>query len=108
RTGSISNADQKRVDDTGAWMEHAKHEIDAELIAALLRAQHPDLADLPLALGALGWGNQLWRLGDELAVRLPWSADDTDDLLLKEHALLPTLASRLPLPIPVPQRLGRP
>ena len=82
-------------------------DINADLIAALLREQHPDLAELPLRLGALGWGNQLWRLGDDLAVRLPWY-NDTDDLLLKEHALLPALASRLPLPIPIPKRLSRP
>ena len=82
-------------------------DINAGLIAALLREQHPDLAELPLRLGALGWGNQLWRLGDDLAVRLPWY-NDTDDLLLKEQALVPALASRLPLPIPFPKRLGQP
>jgi aminoglycoside phosphotransferase (APT) family kinase protein len=89
-------------------MRNTKVEIDAELIAGLLREQHPDLADLPLFLGALGWDNQLWRLGDDLAVRLPWATEDADELLLKEHSLLPALATRLPLPIPVPKRLGRP
>ena len=48
------------------------HEITADLIAELLREQHPDLAGLPLTFGARGWDNQLWRLGDDLAVRLPW------------------------------------
>ena len=42
-------------------------EITADLIAELLREQHPDLADLPLTLGARGWDNQLWRLGYDLA-----------------------------------------
>jgi aminoglycoside phosphotransferase (APT) family kinase protein len=74
----------------------------------LLGEQHPDLADLPLTLGARGWDNQLWRLGDHLAVRLPWATRDADELLLKEHSLLPAMAPRLPLPIPVPQRLGQP
>jgi aminoglycoside phosphotransferase (APT) family kinase protein len=74
----------------------------------LLREQHPDLADLPLMFGARGWDNQLWRLGNDLAVRLPWATQDADELLLKEHALLPALAPRLPLQIPVPQRLGQP
>jgi aminoglycoside phosphotransferase (APT) family kinase protein len=83
-------------------------EITAHLIAELLREQHPDLAGLPLTLGARGWDNQLWRLGDDLAVRLPWATEDADELLLKEHALLPALAPRLPLPVPVPQRLGQP
>jgi aminoglycoside phosphotransferase (APT) family kinase protein len=85
-----------------------ENEITADLIAGLLREQHPDLAELPLTFGARGWGNQLWRLGDELAVRLPCFAQDAGELLLKEHALLPAMAPRLPLPIPVPQRLGRP
>lgn len=80
----------------------------AELIGELLREQHPDLAGLPVTFGARGWGNQMWRLGDELAVRLPWATQDTDELLLREYALLPAAASRLPLPAPVPQRLGRP
>lgn len=86
----------------------AAAEITAELIRDLLRDQHPDLADRPLALGARGWDNQLWRLGDDLAVRLPWATDSADALLLKEYTWLPVLAPRLPLPVPVPQRLGEP
>jgi aminoglycoside phosphotransferase (APT) family kinase protein len=86
----------------------ARHEITAELIKELLREQHPDLASLPLTFGARGWDNQLWRLGDRLAVRLPWATHGADELLIKEHALLPALAPRLPLQVPVPQRLGRP
>jgi aminoglycoside phosphotransferase (APT) family kinase protein len=86
----------------------AELEITADLIKDLLRDQHPDLADLPVTLGARGWDNQLWRLGDDLAVRLPWATQTADALLLKEYAWLPTLAPRLPLPVPVPQRLGEP
>ena len=85
-----------------------ENEITADLIAELLREQHPDLADLPLTFDARGWDNQLWRLGDDLAVRLPWATQDADELLLKEHTLLPAIAPRLPLQIPVPQRLGHP
>jgi aminoglycoside phosphotransferase (APT) family kinase protein len=83
-------------------------ELTADLIAGLLREQHPDLAGLPLQFGARGWDNQLWRLGDDLAVRLPWATEDAEELLLKEHALVPAMAPRLPLPVPVPQRLGQP
>jgi aminoglycoside phosphotransferase (APT) family kinase protein len=83
-------------------------EITADLIRDLLREQHPDLAHLPLRLGARGWDNQLWRLGDDLAVRLPWATESADALLRKEHAWLPGLAPHLPLPVPVPQRLGEP
>ncbi|MET8506916.1 aminoglycoside phosphotransferase family protein [Streptomyces sp. NPDC004787] len=83
-------------------------EITAELIRALLREQHPDLADRPVRLGARGWDNQVWRLGDELAVRLPWATGSAEELLRKEHAWLPVLAPGLPLPVPVPQRFGEP
>lgn len=83
-------------------------ELTAEVVRELLRDQHPDLAERPLTLGARGWDNQLWRLGDDLAVRLPWQTETADALLLKEHTWLPVLAPHLPLPVPVPQRLGRP
>ena len=89
-------------------MTHSEVEVSAELIRELLRDQHPDLADLPVTFGARGWDNQLWRLGDDLAVRLPWATQNSDGLLLKEHAWLPAIAPRLPLPVPVPQRLGEP
>ncbi|UED88685.1 aminoglycoside phosphotransferase family protein [Streptomyces profundus] len=83
-------------------------EITAELVRGLLRDQHPDLADRPLALGARGWDNQLWRLGEDLAVRLPWATLAADALVRKEYDWLPALAPRLPLPVPVPRRLGQP
>ncbi|MFD4556290.1 aminoglycoside phosphotransferase family protein [Streptomyces sp. NPDC058469] len=89
-------------------MAATETDIDEALIRDLLREQHPDLADRPLRLGALGWDNQVWRLGDELAVRLPWMTESADELLRKEHTWLPGLAPHLPLPIPVPQRLGEP
>ena len=82
-------------------------EITASLIRHLLRDQHADLADLPLREVEGGWGNQMWRLGDELAVR--FQRMDTDfDHQLKERRWLPLLAPRLPLPIPIPVRNGAP
>ncbi|MDX6355385.1 MAG: hypothetical protein QOF98_2288 [Streptomyces sp.] len=83
-------------------------DITEDLIRELLREQQPDLADRPLKLGARGWDNQVWRLGDDLAVRLPWATESADELLRKEHAWLPALAPHLPLPIPVPLRLSKP
>ncbi|GGX76481.1 aminoglycoside phosphotransferase family protein [Streptomyces fructofermentans] len=83
-------------------------DITEDLVRELLREQHADLAHLPVRLGARGWDNQVWRLGDDLAVRLPWATESADALLLKEHAWLPLIAPRLPLPVPVPQRLGGP
>ncbi|MEV0290091.1 aminoglycoside phosphotransferase family protein [Kribbella sp. NPDC050820] len=81
--------------------------MDEELVRGALQEQHPDLADLPLRPVVGGWGNQMWRLGDELAVR--WARQDgAPELLRKEYRWLPELASRLTLPAPVPQRFGEP
>ncbi|HET7486714.1 MAG TPA: aminoglycoside phosphotransferase family protein [Acidimicrobiales bacterium] len=74
---------------------------------ALLEQQHPDLAGLPLTEAATGWDNALWRLGDDLAVRLP-HRQEAVALILQEQRWLPALAPRLPLPVPVPVRVGRP
>ncbi|QIQ02602.1 aminoglycoside phosphotransferase family protein [Streptomyces liangshanensis] len=82
-------------------------EITAGLVRELLREQHPDLAGLPVREVAGGWGNQMWRLGDELAVRMP-RMESVSDLLRKECRWLPVLAPRLPLPVPTPVRVGVP
>lgn len=82
-------------------------EITAELVRGLLQEQHPDLAGLAVREVAGGWGNQMWRLGDELAVRMQ-RMDPTPELQLKERLWLPVLAPRLPLPVPTPVRFGEP
>jgi len=76
-------------------------------VRALLRNQHADLADLELREVDGGWDNQLWRLGEELAVRLP-RTERAPALLHTEQTWLPMLAQRLPLPTPVPVRVGKP
>lgn len=88
-------------------MIESEVEVSENLVRDLLREQHPDLADLPIREVAGGWGNQMWRLGDELAVRMQ-RMDKTPDLQLKERRWLPLLAPRLPLPIPTPVRSGTP
>lgn len=87
-------------------IEH-ETEISEDLVRDLLREQHPDLAELPIREVTGGWGNQMWRLGDELAVRMQ-RMDKRPDLQLKERRWLPVLASSLPLPIPTPVRSGAP
>ncbi|MFD5229022.1 aminoglycoside phosphotransferase family protein [Streptomyces qaidamensis] len=81
--------------------------IDETFVRDLVRDQHPDLADLEIRPVPSGWDNQLWRLGDELAVRLPMT-ERAPALLRKEFRWLPELAKRLPLPVPTPQRLNEP
>lgn len=85
----------------------AEIQIDAELGRRLLTAQHPDLAHLPVSLAASGWDNSIFRLGDELALRLP-RRQMAVDLLRHEQAWLPRLAASLPLAIPAPVRIGAP
>jgi len=82
-------------------------EVSEDLVRDLLREQHPDLAELPIREVAGGWGNQMWRLGDDLAVRMQ-RMDTSPDVQLKERHWLPLLAPRLPLPIPTPVRSGTP
>ncbi|MGV9924487.1 aminoglycoside phosphotransferase family protein [Nocardia rhamnosiphila] len=82
-------------------------EITEDLVRDLLREQHPDLAGLTIREVAGGWGNQMWRLGDELAVRMQ-RMDPTPDVQLKERRWLPALGPHLPLPVPTPVRFGEP
>ncbi len=80
-------------------------EIDEYLVRSLVREQHPDLGELELREVIGGWDNQLWRLGDELAVRLP-RTERAPSLLRKEFRWLPGLAPSLTLPVPTPLRMG--
>ncbi len=85
----------------------AEAAIDVPLIRRLLHQQHPDLAALAIEEIDSGWDNAMFRLGDELAVRVPRRALGAD-LLLKERTWLPQLRERLPIPIPAPVRHGAP
>ena len=51
-------------------MADTEIEITADLVRDLLQEQHPDLAGLTIREVAGGWGNQMWRLGDGLAIRM--------------------------------------
>jgi aminoglycoside phosphotransferase (APT) family kinase protein len=88
-------------------MPAAEIDIADGLVRRLLADQHPDLATLPLALVANGWDNAIFRLGSDLAIRLPRRQMGAD-LVVNEQRWLPELASRLPLPVPVPLRVGLP
>ncbi|WP_411733999.1 aminoglycoside phosphotransferase family protein [Paeniglutamicibacter sp.] len=81
--------------------------VDPELVGALVRAQFPDLAHLEPGFADDGWDNVIYRLGPDLAVRLP-RRDVAHALLLNEMRWLPFLAPRLPLPVPVPVHRGKP
>jgi aminoglycoside phosphotransferase (APT) family kinase protein len=82
-------------------------EIDETLVRSLLRAQHPDLAHLPLRSMDSGWDNAMFKLGDELAVRLPRRVAAAK-LIEHEQRWLPQLAPLLPIAVPAPVRVGQP
>src|SRR5215213_9888754 len=85
----------------------AEVDVTPALVRALLREQHPDLADLPLHAVSSGWDNVTLRLGDRLAVRVPRRALAAA-LVVNEQRWLPVLAPLLGVDVPVPVRTGRP
>jgi aminoglycoside phosphotransferase (APT) family kinase protein len=88
-------------------MPPAEVHVDAALVRALLAAQAPRWAQLPLADVARGWDNAVYRLGDGLAVRLPLRSVAAP-LIDHEARWLPILAPRLPVATPAPVLLGEP
>lgn len=83
----------------------AEVEVDEPLVRRLLAAQHADLTDLPLRYVTDGWDNVTWRLGDDLAVRLP-RREVAVGLLRAEQRWLPTVAARVGVAVPEPVRRG--
>ena len=84
----------------------AEIKVDAGLARQLLRDQRPELFALQITPATSGWDNAIFRLGDELALRLP-RRQIAVQFLLNEQRWLPLLASQLPLRIPVPLWNGR-
>jgi aminoglycoside phosphotransferase (APT) family kinase protein len=76
-------------------------DIDTGLVRRLLAAQFPRWAELAVQpVTSAGTVNALYRLGDDMAVRLPrveWAVMDVD----RERHWLPRLAPLLPVAIPV-------
>lgn len=89
-------------------MHEGEVETDAALVRHLLARQFPQWSDLPIRLvDSYGTDHDIYRLGDQLAVRLPridWAADQAR----LEAAWLPKLAPHLPLDLPVQRAIGEP
>jgi aminoglycoside phosphotransferase (APT) family kinase protein len=82
---------------------------DAALVRRLIETQLPEWADLPIRpFDSAGSDNAIYRLGDDMVVRLPRRAGRTVDSLNKEVEWLPRLAPLLPLQVPVPVAKGLP
>lgn len=83
-------------------------EVDPDLVRGLLSEQAPGWARLPLTrMPAWGTDHVIYRLGDELSVRLPkigWAASQGET----ERRWLPLIAAQLAVEVPVPLFVGRP
>ncbi|WP_329166665.1 aminoglycoside phosphotransferase family protein [Streptomyces sp. NBC_01387] len=86
----------------------SRPEIDAALVRRLIDTRFPRWARLPLKLlDPAGSDHVIYRLGEELAVRMPRHAGVIGQAR-KEFQWLPRLAPYLPLTIPVPVEVGEP
>lgn len=82
--------------------------VDVDLVRTLLADQLPDLADRPLRrVASIGTVNALFRLGDDLVVRMPRTPRATADVE-HERTWLPRLAPHVSLAVPTPVAVGRP
>jgi len=85
----------------------AEIEIPITLVRQLLADEDEWLATLPLTHVGFGWDNEVFRLGDDLAVRLPRRALAAP-LIVNEQRWLPGIAAAVSVPIPAPIVCGRP
>jgi len=86
----------------------AEVRIDVPLVRRLVAAQFPQWASLAVEpVESAGWDNTIFRLGSDLAVRLPRRHVSAGHVR-EEHRWLPVLAPQLPLPVPVPLGHGVP
>ena len=81
--------------------------IDDALVRQLVVEQFPDWAELPLERAGDGTVNVIYRLGDELALRLP-RRNGPEALDDGEARILAALAPRLPVEILRPVAQGQP
>ncbi|MCH7742103.1 MAG: aminoglycoside phosphotransferase family protein [Proteobacteria bacterium] len=82
--------------------------INLALATSLVRSQFPRWRHLPIKpVISSGTVNALFRLGDEMVIRIPYR-ENAAKFPDKEHVWLPRLAPHLSLSVPVPLVKGRP
>jgi aminoglycoside phosphotransferase (APT) family kinase protein len=91
----------------GVPLWDAERTVDPDLARQLLREQFPDLASLPIVLLGSGWDNTVFTVGGDWIFRFPRREVVLPGFRL-EIEYLPRLAPLLPVPIPVPERIGEP
>src|SRR5215467_10198976 len=89
-------------------MHEGEVDTGVALVERLVAAQFPQWAELPIEpIPSAGTDHAIYRLGDELAVRLPrigWALGQYE----KERRWPPRLAPQLPLVVPAPVAEGAP
>lgn len=85
----------------------AEQTIEPAAALRLIQEQFPEIQAKKIRLLGVGWDNTAFVINEELVFRFP-RREIALPLLETEWLLLPALASRLPLPIPVPQWRGCP
>jgi aminoglycoside phosphotransferase (APT) family kinase protein len=86
----------------------AEYPIDIGLVRKLVDGEFPQYAGLPLSrLGESGSTNALFRLGDDLLVRLPRQPGGSEGIV-KEQRWLPEIGRHLPVAVPQLVALGTP
>ncbi|MGR6970244.1 aminoglycoside phosphotransferase family protein [Streptomyces cynarae] len=91
-----------------AKMHADELDVDTALVRRLIAEQFPQWAGLPVAeVPSAGTDNAMYRLGDDMVVRLPRRPDAARQVD-KEQRWLPLLAPHLPLTVPVPLGRGAP
>lgn len=82
--------------------------VPVSLVRTLVDRQYPEWGELPLRpVAEFGTDHKLFRLGDELLVRMPVYGGSADQAA-SDAAWLPRLAPHLPVDLPVPLAVGEP
>jgi aminoglycoside phosphotransferase (APT) family kinase protein len=93
---------------TGTKMHAGESETDAALVRRLLAGQFPQWADLPVRpVDSYGTDHAIYRVGENLSVRMPRIAWATDQAV-KEAEWLPKIAPHVPLRLPRQLAMGDP
>ncbi|MDL4817100.1 phosphotransferase [Actinomadura opuntiae] len=79
-----------------------EHEVTADAAAGLIGTRFPELAGAPVEPLAVGWDNTVFLVGGAWVFRFPRRRIAVPGVE-REMAVLPAIAPRLPLPVPVPR-----
>jgi aminoglycoside phosphotransferase (APT) family kinase protein len=94
-----------RTAGAAAWQ--AERTVSVDEAAGLIGAQFAALRGASVTALATGWDNTVFLVGGEWVFRFPRRAVVLPGVR-REIAVLPRLAPRLPLPVPVPELIGHP